>query len=103
MNSARAFVENARKANPNLHFAMANVPQRSLIGGREDLIDKTTTYNNAFPDFIADLSTDDSPIHLVDFAGNYNCHPNGCPVGYDGKPRCCPHTLAPLERDDMHG
>ena len=81
----RQFVRNARNANPNLQFALANIPQRSFIGGRQDLVDKTTRYNTLFPAAVQDLNTDASPVKLVDFAGAYNCQPSGCPSGYDGE------------------
>lgn len=85
LNSMRQFVANARNANPNIQLLLANVPQRSFIGGRQDLVDKTTQYNNEFPAAVQALDQTNSPARVVEFAGNYNCQPSGCPSGYDGK------------------
>ncbi|KAL6887012.1 carbohydrate esterase family 3 protein [Trichoderma evansii] len=77
-------VSNARAVNPNLKFAIANVPQRSFIGGRQDLVDNTNTYNQLLPAAISQWSTEQSPIQLVELQQNYDCQPSGCPAGYDG-------------------
>ncbi|KAF5126392.1 Protein sidekick-1 [Metarhizium anisopliae] len=84
IDSMDTLVSNARAANPNIKIAIANVPQRSYIGGREDLIANTNIYNNLLPIAIKKWSTDQSPIKLVDIAGTYDCRPGGCPAGYDG-------------------
>lgn len=81
IDSVGELVTNARAANPNLKFAIANVPQRSYIGGREDLIENTNIYNNLLPQAIAQWTTDESPIHLVQLEENYDCQPGGCPAG----------------------
>lgn len=78
------FVTQARAAKPDIKFAIANVPQRAFLGGRQDLVDKTTRYNAALKNAIPKWSTKESPVELVDFAGHYNCRPSGCPDGYDG-------------------
>lgn len=70
----------ARKANPGLSMAIANVPQRSLIPGREDLPVKTTAYNKALPDLIKKFDSPLGAARLVDLAGNYDCQPAHCPV-----------------------
>ena len=76
------FIANARSANPNLKFAIANVPQRTFIGGRDDLITKTDDYNAALAQQIPQWSTTQSPIYIVDFRDNYSCEPEGgCPAG----------------------
>jgi hypothetical protein len=38
LDSISTLITNARAANPNLKFAVANVPHRKFIGGREDLV-----------------------------------------------------------------
>jgi lysophospholipase L1-like esterase len=81
IDSIGTLVSNARAANPNIKVAIANVPQRSYIGGREDLIENTNIYNNLLPIAIAKWSTDKSPIKLVDIANSYDCQPGGCPAG----------------------
>jgi hypothetical protein len=52
--SIGTLVNNARAANPNLQFAIANVPQRSFIGGRQDLVDNTNFYNSLLSGAIAE-------------------------------------------------
>ncbi|TQS33006.1 hypothetical protein Golomagni_06662 [Golovinomyces magnicellulatus] len=84
LQSMKAIVDQARAAKPDIKFAIANVPQRSFIGGRQDLVDKTTRYNAALKNALPQWSTDSSQIEHVDFAGHYNCQPSGCPDGYDG-------------------
>ncbi|GKZ18954.1 hypothetical protein AbraIFM66951_001914 [Aspergillus brasiliensis] len=84
LDSIRTLVINARAANPNLKFAIANVPQRSFIPGREDLPINTNIYNALLRNAIPEWSTADSPIHLVELQENYDCGPNACPAGYDG-------------------
>ncbi|KAJ6779723.1 hypothetical protein PWT90_02066 [Aphanocladium album] len=84
LESMKAIVDQARAAKPDIKFAIANVPQRAAIGGRQDLIDKTTRYNAALKDALPKWSTESSQIEHVDFAGHYDCQPSGCPDGYDG-------------------
>ncbi|WP_328786404.1 MULTISPECIES: NPP1 family protein [unclassified Streptomyces] len=82
--SMKSLVDEARAADPELKFALANVPQRTRIGGRDDLIANTDTYNQLLSDAISRWSTDRSPVELVDWRGEYSCEPDGCPAGYDG-------------------
>ncbi|KAE8402489.1 hypothetical protein BDV37DRAFT_295350 [Aspergillus pseudonomiae] len=84
LDSINTLVTNARSANPKLKFAIANVPQRSFIGGREDLPVSTNIYNALLRDSIPKWSTADSPISLVKLQENYDCEPSGCAAGYDG-------------------
>jgi lysophospholipase L1-like esterase len=67
------FINNARSANPNIKMAIANVPQRSFIGGRADLITKTDNYNATLPGLLNSMYTDESPIYMVQFRENYDC------------------------------
>ncbi|SCN74636.1 uncharacterized protein FFNC_11530 [Fusarium fujikuroi] len=71
LDSVDTFVANARAANPNVKIAMADVPQRSFIRGRDDLIKNTEIYNKLLPGYISKWSTKQSPIHLVQLADNY--------------------------------
>lgn len=72
--SMESFIANARAANPNLNFAIANIPQRTSLGtANPDLSEKTTDYNSLLAIAIPSWSTAESPIALVDFAGNYDC------------------------------
>ncbi|KAF4122962.1 Fibronectin type III domain [Geosmithia morbida] len=84
LESIRQLVDNARKANPRLKFAVANVPHRSLLEGREDLVRNTDIYNSRLPEALADKATSHSPVHVVDVATYYDCSADGCPAGYDG-------------------
>ncbi|MFJ3816098.1 phosphatidylinositol-specific phospholipase C domain-containing protein [Streptomyces sp. NPDC090056] len=80
----KTFVDEARAAKPDVEFALANVPQRERIGGRDDLITKTDTYNRLLADAVPDWDTAASPVKLVDWRGAYDCAPASCPAAYDG-------------------
>lgn len=86
-NSMKEYVDNARLANPNVRFVIADIPYRTTLGSwRQDLIDKTTRYDQALPSAIASWSTTQSPIGLAPFNRNYGCDPNAttCDSTYDG-------------------
>ncbi|KAF7590851.1 hypothetical protein BBP40_002320 [Aspergillus hancockii] len=82
--SMQTLITNARAANTKLKFAVANVPQRSFISGREDLPVSTNVYNALLREAIPGWSTLESPVRLVELQENYDCEPIACPVGYDG-------------------
>lgn len=82
--SMKSLVDNARAAKPNLRFALANVPQRTKIDGRDDLPANTDTYNRMLAGAIPTWSTSTSPVKLVDWRGSYGCEVSSCPAGYDG-------------------
>jgi lysophospholipase L1-like esterase len=84
LDSIITLINNARAANPNLKFAIANVPQRTFIGGRNDLPLNTDIYNGLLNNVIPGWSTTQSPVHLVHLQENYDCETTGCPAGYDG-------------------
>ncbi|MEE1782149.1 fibronectin type III domain-containing protein [Streptomyces sp. SP17BM10] len=84
VDSMRTLVDRARAVKPDLNFALANVPQRTFIGGRDDLPGNTTKYNSMLADAIPSWNTGKSRVALVDWAGNYSCDRNSCPAGYDG-------------------
>lgn len=84
LDSIQTLISNTRSANPNLKFAVANVPQRSFIGGREDLPLNTDIYNSLLSNAIPKWSTTQSPISLVELQENYDCGTTACPAGYDG-------------------
>lgn len=79
--SIQTLITNARSVNPGLKFAVANIPHRTHIGGRDDLVRNTDTYNNLLPGLLSSMSTTQSPIHVVDIASNYACADSGCPGG----------------------
>ncbi|KAJ9502889.1 hypothetical protein H2202_002011 [Exophiala xenobiotica] len=84
IDSIGTLIANARASNPNLKFAVANIPQRTFIGGREDLIENTNIYNNLLPTYISQWTSAQSPVYLVSLEQNYSCQPGSCPAGYDG-------------------
>lgn len=84
LQSMTSFINNARAAKPDIAFAIANIPQRTFIGGRDDLITKTEEYNAALPSLLSNMYTNESPIYLVEFRENYDCDPDACPAGSDG-------------------
>lgn len=71
IDSVDTFVANTRAANPNVRIALANVPQRTFIGGREDLVESTQLYNALLPQYITQWTTEQSPIRLVELEENY--------------------------------
>jgi lysophospholipase L1-like esterase len=81
IDSIGTLIANARASNPNLKFAVANIPQRTFIGGREDLIENTNIYNNLLPTYISQWTTAQSPVYLVSLEQNYSCQPGSCPAG----------------------
>jgi lysophospholipase L1-like esterase len=66
-------IEEARSAKPDLKFAVANVPQRTDIPGREDLPRDTDLYNHMLVQEITHWNTPKSPVALVCFCENYSC------------------------------
>ncbi|MFE0771555.1 fibronectin type III domain-containing protein [Streptomyces sp. NPDC058861] len=84
LDSVKALIDNARSAKPDLRFAVANVPQRSAIGGREDLPVTTSSYNAMLAAALPSWSTPASRVEPVDWAGAYDCAPKACPAAYDG-------------------
>lgn len=86
LNDVGQIIAQAREANPSVDFAVANVPQRTKIGGRDDLIRKTAHYNSLLPQAIAGWQAGNaiSDISLVDWAAWYSCSPESCKSGYDG-------------------
>ncbi|WP_162684144.1 GDSL-type esterase/lipase family protein [Streptomyces populi] len=83
LDSVKTMVDRARAAKPGVRFAVANVPMRPLIDGRQDLIVKTRQYNTMLANAIPSWSTSDSPVKLVDWEGAYSCDTDTCPAGYD--------------------
>ncbi|MFD7878536.1 fibronectin type III domain-containing protein [Streptomyces sp. NPDC059766] len=84
LDSMKTFVDEARAARPDVKFAVADVPQRSHIGGRDDLPVSTTDYDLMLRQAVQRWSTPVSPVEVVNWSGNYSCAPGACPAGYDG-------------------
>jgi lysophospholipase L1-like esterase len=83
----KSFIDNARSANPNVQFVLANVPHRTSLGSANpQLGQRTTDYNAALARAIPTWSTSASKIVLADFDGAYGCDPNAttCASTYDG-------------------
>lgn len=79
--SIQTLISNARSVNPSIKIAVANIPHRTHIGGRDNLVQNTDIYNNQLPSLLASMSTAQSPLHVVDIAGTYDCHDWECPGG----------------------
>jgi lysophospholipase L1-like esterase len=77
-------VENAREGKSDVKILLGNVVHRKFIEGRQDLVDNTNKYNQLLRDTYQSWFRWESPIAYVDVNSNYNCHPEGCPDGYDG-------------------
>ncbi|KAH6845608.1 carbohydrate esterase family 3 protein [Chaetomium sp. MPI-CAGE-AT-0009] len=77
-------IEKARSAKPDLKFAVANVPQRTDIPGREDLPRDTDLYNRMLAQGILGWNTLKSPVALVCFCENYSCGGTNSDAAYDG-------------------
>jgi lysophospholipase L1-like esterase len=84
LSDMKSLIDNARSAKDNIKFAIANVPHRMRLDGRQDLIDNTNTYNAKLATAIPSWSTTNSPIKLVALNENYSCSPDSCPATYDG-------------------
>ncbi|KAK1833913.1 receptor-type tyrosine-protein phosphatase F [Podospora conica] len=69
--SMRDLVARARSVNPNLKFAIANVPHRTPYFGGETLPVITDAYNSLLADAISKWSTPSSPIIPVPFCEHY--------------------------------
>jgi lysophospholipase L1-like esterase len=82
--SVKGIVDEAQAANPDIEIAVANVPQRTHIGGRDDLPVNTDAFNRLLAVAAPSWSTPSSKVALVDWRGNYSCETGGCPAGYDG-------------------
>lgn len=54
--SMETFIGEARAAKPDVKFALSNIPQRTFIGGRDDLPVKTDVYNQILAGAIPWLS-----------------------------------------------
>ncbi|PYH49329.1 uncharacterized protein BP01DRAFT_378896 [Aspergillus saccharolyticus JOP 1030-1] len=74
LDSILTLISNACAGNPNLKFTVANVPQRSFVGGREDLPISSNIYNALRRTAIPEWITADSPIYLdsIQFNSSYN-------------------------------
>ncbi|KAL2257719.1 hypothetical protein VTK26DRAFT_9261 [Humicola hyalothermophila] len=82
--SMRTLIDQARSAKPDIKLAIANVPQRSDLPGREDLPLNTDIYNALLARWIPCWSSPESPIALVRLAENYSSRCPARNATYDG-------------------
>jgi lysophospholipase L1-like esterase len=69
----REIVERVQRAKPDVGFAVANVPQRLELSGREELAEKTDRYNGLLEGLLEELGTRESPVWLVRLREEYQC------------------------------
>ncbi|KAL2266830.1 hypothetical protein VTJ83DRAFT_6182 [Remersonia thermophila] len=84
LTSIETLVHRARSAKHNLKFAIANIPHRTSLPGRDDLPLSTNRYNETLARSIPKWSLPESPIALVRFCENYSCGGNNSKAAYDG-------------------
>ncbi len=73
LSSMRYLVDQVRSAKPDVKLAIANIPQRTDLDGREDLPKSTALYNSMLARCIPYWNTVQSPVALVQFCENYSC------------------------------
>ncbi|WP_228924572.1 GDSL-type esterase/lipase family protein [Streptomyces sp. DH7] len=84
LDSVETIIDQARAARPGVDFAVATVPHRSKIGGRDDLITKTDNFNRQLANAAPRWSKSISQVEVVDWQKKYSCAPAACPAAYDG-------------------
>ncbi|MCX2928233.1 GDSL-type esterase/lipase family protein [Streptomyces sp. NEAU-W12] len=84
LDSVETIIDQARAARPGVDFAVATVPHRSKIGGRDDLITKTDNFNRLLANAAPRWSKAISQVEVVDWQKGYSCAPAACPAAYDG-------------------
>lgn len=60
----KGLIDNARSSNPNLKIVVGTVPQRTFIGGRQDLVTNTDSYNRMLKEQVGSWSTSTSPVRV---------------------------------------
>lgn len=76
LDSVRRIVAGAREAKRDVRFAVANVPQRTGMVGREWLPDKIDRYNAVLERLVRELAREESPVWLVRLREGYQCELN---------------------------
>jgi lysophospholipase L1-like esterase len=83
--SMQEFVAEARKGNPNVHFVLGNIVERSFMDGRQDLVDNTLKFNKMLKEKCPEWSTKGSLVAYGDIAAHYSCGPKVPDLAsYDG-------------------
>ncbi|KAK4195508.1 family 3 putative carbohydrate esterase, partial [Triangularia verruculosa] len=80
LENMQALVTEARLYNQALKFAIANVPQRTVIPGLGDLPARVNEYNKLLAQAVPQWSQPSSPVALVHLCENYLCKEGS----YDG-------------------
>ncbi|KAK4663874.1 uncharacterized protein QC763_502030 [Podospora pseudopauciseta] len=80
LKSMEALITEARTHNQALKFAIANVPQRTIVPGLGDLPVRVETYNELLAQAIPSWNQPSSPVVLVHLCENYLCREGS----YDG-------------------
>ena len=83
----KAFIDNARRANPKVQIVLANVPHRTTLGdANPQLPQRITDYNAALARAVPGWSMNGSKVVLADFDGAYGCDSaaTSCASTYDG-------------------
>jgi hypothetical protein len=73
LHNMKAFIDNARSAKSSIKMAIANVPQRSFMIGREDLVRNTLAYNTNLSKSLEQWTAENSQLELVDLQAHYDC------------------------------
>ncbi|KAL2118759.1 hypothetical protein VTJ04DRAFT_5718 [Mycothermus thermophilus] len=84
LESIKTLVDRARAVKADIKFAIADVPHRTDLPGREDLPVNTDRYNEMLAREILGWSRPESPIALVRFCENYSCGGSNSEAAYDG-------------------
>ncbi|MFD9004102.1 GDSL-type esterase/lipase family protein [Streptomyces sp. NPDC059582] len=87
VDTMKSFVDNARRANPNVQIVLADVPQRTSLGSANpQLPQRTRDYNAALARAVPTWSSPTSPVVIADIDGAMGCNPasTACATAYDG-------------------
>lgn len=74
-------VYEAQTAKNDIKILVANIPHRTDLGWRDDLIENTNKANQLIADNIARWGRFDSVVKMVDVESFYNCGVDSCPGG----------------------
>lgn len=77
----RQFIANARKVNPRVQIAVADVPYQNFA---THSLENTINYNGLMLTAVRKFNTPESPVHLVKLSEKYGCGSCECPGGFDG-------------------
>lgn len=85
IDSLREFVDEARKANPHVHFALGNIVQRTFMEGRQDLVENTLKFNKLLKEKCPEWTQPHSQVAYAEIAEHYSAGPHQPNLAtYDG-------------------